>query len=81
MNVDYIKYGDIYLPVYTDLIEAGKFKSEQPIKLGVLPAAELIKLLPQEAKGIVINPQGVNLQLPITKTPKAGTTPAPTEEK
>ena len=73
--------GDIYLPVYTDLIEAGKFKSDQPIKLGVLPAAELVKLLPPEAKGIVINPQGVNLQLPITKTPKAGTTPAPTEEK
>ena len=62
-------------------MEAGKFKSDQPIKLGVLPAAEIIKLLPAEAKGIVINPQGVNLQLPITKRPKTEAAPAPTEEK
>ncbi len=72
--------GDVYLPIYTDLLEAGKFKSDQPIKLGVLPAAQIVKLLPAEAKGVVINPQGVNLQLPITKVPKTEAAPAPTEE-
>ncbi len=73
--------GDVYLPVYTDLMEAGKFKTDQPIKLGVLPAAQIVKLLPPEAKGIVINPQGVNLQLPITKRPKTEADQNPTEEK
>ena len=72
--------GDIYLPVYTDLLEAGKFKSENPIKMGVLPADKIIALLPKEARGVVINPQGVNLQLPITRKPKTEA-PNPTEEK
>ncbi len=68
--------GDVYLPIFTDLIEAGKFKSDAPVKIGALPAAKIVAALPPEAKGVVINPQGVNLQLPITRKPA----PAPTEK-
>lgn len=62
--------GDIYLPIFTDLMEAGKFKSDQPVKLAGLPSAKIVELLPPEAKGVVVNPNGVALQLPITKKVK-----------
>ena len=61
--------GDVYLPIFTDLMEAGKFKSEQPVKIGAIPAVKIAPLLPPDAKGVVINPSGVALQLPITRKP------------
>ena len=71
--------GDIYLPIFTDLKEAGKLNSEQPVKIGAIPAAKIAPILPPEAKGIVINPGGVSLQLPITRKPAPTQTPDKTE--
>lgn len=65
--------GDTYQPIFTDLLEVGKFKTDQQLKMGAIPAAKIVSILAPEVKGVVVNPGGVNLQLPITR--KA---PAPT---
>ncbi len=59
--------GDAFLPVYTDYLEVGKFRVEEKMKMMVLKAAQVFTLLPPEAKGFVVNPGGVNLQLPVRR--------------
>lgn len=69
--------GDAYQPVFTDMFEATKFKVDQPFKIGVVQAAKIPGLLSAEAKGIVINPRSVCLQLPIIrKAPQPQQAPA-----
>ena len=84
--------GDVYQPIFTDLFEATKFKTDQPCKLGVIASAKVPGILSPESKGIVINPRSVCLQLPIIRNvqqqaPAQGEAaspaeaPAPTEEQ
>lgn len=70
--------GDIYQPIFTDLLEVGKFKTDQPLKMGAIPASKIVQVLAKEAKGVVVNPGGVNLQLPITRKAPADPAAAPT---
>ncbi|MBQ7795194.1 MAG: SseB family protein [Lachnospiraceae bacterium] len=72
--------GDSYQPIFTDMFEASKFRSDQPVKMGAVFPAKIPGLLAQEAKGIVINPGGVCLQLPIIRqNPQQPTNPQPAD--
>lgn len=78
--------GDAYQPIFTDMFEAAKFQSDQPYKLGAVEAVKIPGLLAREAKGIVVNPATICLQLPIIRqAPKqvqpGQTAPAPAAEQ
>lgn len=60
--------GDSYMPLFTDRFEAQKFRIDQEVKLVAIYATEIPSVLPKDAKGVVVNPNGVNLQLPIIRT-------------
>ena len=64
------KDGSAFQPIFTDVIEFQKFNREKQYKTAVLEARKLLDTLVPEAKGVVINPLGVNLQLPITRKEK-----------
>ena len=64
------KNGDVFQPVFTDILEFGKFNKDNPFKAVVVTAAKIPEILAEDAKGVVINPFGVNLQFPITKRPE-----------
>ena len=59
--------GTSFQPIFTDVIEFQKFNREQKFKSAVIKADKLLNILVPEAKGVVINPFGVNLQLPIKR--------------
>ena len=59
--------GTSFQPVFTDVIEFQKFNKEKNFKSAVIKADKLLDILVPEAKGVVINPFGVNLQLPIKR--------------
>ncbi len=63
------KNGDVFQPVFTDILEFGKFNKDNQLKAVIVTAAKIPEILAEDAKGVVINPFGVNLQLPITKRP------------
>lgn len=78
--------GDAYQPIFTDLFEATKFKTDQPCKLGVIASSKIPGILSPESKGIVINPRSVCLQLPIIRkapqeAPAQTEAPAPEEQQ
>ena len=54
-------------PIFTDIIEFGKFNSKNQFKAIAVTADKIPSILVKEAKGVVVNPFGVNLQMPITK--------------
>ncbi len=64
------KNGDVFQPVFTDILEFGKFNKDNQFKAVVVTAAKIPEILAEDAKGVVINPFGVNLQFPITKRPE-----------
>ena len=59
--------GDIYQPIFTDLFEASKFKVEGATMRAIVPAANVPNILSPESKGVIVNPRGVALQLPIIR--------------
>ncbi len=61
------KDGTIYQPIFTDMLELQKFSRGKKMKTAVFPAARFRVLLAEAAKGVVINPFGVNVQLQIAK--------------
>ena len=61
--------GDTYQPIFTDAIEFGKFNRENKFKGAIVEATKIPAVLVKEARGVAVNPMGVNLQLPITKRP------------
>ena len=61
------KDGTVYQPVFTDMLEVQRFARGQKIKTAVVTAAQIPGLLAKQAKGVVINPFGVNVQLKIEK--------------
>ena len=62
-----LKSGDIFQPIFTDVIEFQRFNREKKFRPVVVDALKLAQVLPEEAKGIVLNPLGVNMpsQLPL----------------
>ncbi len=68
------KDGTIYQPVYTDPSEVQKFIKGKKMKVAAIPALKIPGMLAQEAKGVVINPYGVNVQLQVARPKK---NPAP----
>lgn len=64
------KNGDVYQPVFTDLIEIQKFIKGKKVKISAIPASRIPDILVGDTKGVVINPLGVNVQLQISKKKK-----------
>ena len=52
--------GDTYQPIFTDPIEFGKFNREKKFKAAIVEATKIPDVLVKEAKGVVVNPTGVN---------------------
>lgn len=67
------KNGDTFQPIFTDVFEFRKFNKDNQFKAAVIEAAKIPSVLASDAKGVVVNPLGINLQLPITRKqpPKA----------
>jgi len=65
--VNYIKDKNeqLFLPVYSDVTEFQKFYGEKAKEIGMLvvPFEQLPKNITKEAKGLVLNPAGFNLQI------------------
>lgn len=66
-----MKNGDMMQPVFTDVVEFGKFNNEKQFGMIVVKAEKIPQILAAQAKGIVINPLGVNVPLSITRQKKA----------
>lgn len=66
--------GDSYQPIFTDMLEFNKFNRENFFKASVMTADKITGALAKGARGVVVNPMGVNLQLPITKRAASGPT-------
>ena len=64
--------GDSYQPIFTDMLEFNKFNRENFFKASVMTADKITGALAKGARGVVVNPMGVNLQLPITKRGASG---------
>ena len=52
------------------MLEFQKFARGEKMKMAVIPAAKIPEILVGEAKGVVINPFGVNVQLQVAKRKK-----------
>lgn len=64
------KNGDIYQPVFTDVLEFQRFGRGKKMRLVIVDSNKIQEILAPEAKGIVINPLGVNIQLQVTRKKK-----------
>lgn len=64
------KDGTVFQPVFTDLLEYQKFARDQKMKMMAFPAEKIAEILAPEAKGVVINPFGVNVQLRVNRPQK-----------
>ena len=73
------KNGDIYQPVFTDLLELQKFTKGKKMRTAVIPAAKIPDILVGASKGVVINPLGVNVQLQVAKKKKTQAEPVKPE--
>ena len=75
-NTPLMKVGeDLFHPVFTDIEEFKKFDREQKFLAAVVPANEVPKHIAPNAKGVVLNPLGVNLVLNLGR-PQAQAAPA-----
>lgn len=63
--------GTVFQPVFTDIIEFQKFDQQQGLKAAIVPSVKVAEMLVPEAKGVVINPFGVNMQLQIERAQNA----------
>lgn len=65
-----LKNGDVYQPVFTDILELQKFTKGKKMRTAVIPAEKIPDILVGESKGVVINPLGVNVQLNVARKKK-----------
>lgn len=61
------KNGNVFQPIFTDILELQKFSRGKKMKTAVIPAQKIQDVLIPDAKGVVINPLGVNVQLQIAR--------------
>ena len=64
------KDGTIFQPVFTDAAEFAKFNREKRFQAAVVEFAKLGEILAPEAKGVMVNPMGVNVPLQIARKKK-----------
>lgn len=64
------KDGSMFQPVFTDILELNKFTRGKKMKLSAVTAEKIAQSLFPEAKGVVINPLGANVQLRIARPKK-----------
>lgn len=69
------KDGTVYQPVFTDALEYRKFVRDKKMRTAVVPAAKIPEVLVPDAKGVAINPFGVNVQLQVTRPKKTASAP------
>ena len=62
--------GSLYQPIFTDMIEFTRFAQDKKMKTAAIPADKIPEILIPDAKGVAINPFGVNVRLDITKANK-----------
>jgi len=62
--------GSLYQPIFTDMIEFARFAQGKKMKTAAIPADKIPEILIPDAKGVAINPFGVNVRLDITKANK-----------
>lgn len=62
-----MKNGDMMQPLFTDVLEFNKFNSKKQFGMFVVKAEKVPEILAKEAKGVVINPFGVNLPLSVKR--------------
>lgn len=65
--------GSLYQPIFTDMIEFTRFAQGKKMKTAAIPADKIPEILIPDAKGVAINPFGVNVRLDITKANKQNT--------
>ena len=58
------KNGDVFQPLFTDMVEFQKFSRKKRLVTVAMPYAALPRLLSIEAKGFVLNPAGFHIMLP-----------------
>ena len=59
-----IKNGDVMVPIFSDVLEYGRFKKDQELKAALTDFEKLAGMpLPEEVKGFMLNPGGVGLVL------------------
>ncbi len=71
-----MKNGDVFQPIFTDAMEYEKFNREKKFRAIAVEAQKLGQILPAEAKGVILNPLGVNMPLNVKRVNPAGGTAA-----
>ena len=61
------KDGQMYQPLFTDVQEFNKFNKKKNLKAAIIEFANLPKFLAPEAKGVIINPNAVNIKLDMAR--------------
>lgn len=61
------KDGQMYQPLFTDIQEFNKFNKEKNLKAAIIEFSNLPKFLAPEAKGVIINPNAVNIKLDMAR--------------
>lgn len=69
------KDGSVYQPIFTDMLEVQRFMRGKKFKTAAVPASKIPDVMIKDAKGVVINPLGVNVQLQISRKPGMGIQP------
>lgn len=64
--------GDVFQPIFTDAMEYEKFNREKKFRAVVVESQKLGQILPAEAKGVILNPLGVNMPLNVKRVNPAG---------
>lgn len=64
------KDGSMFQPIFTDILELNKFARGKKMKLTAISAEKIPQSLFPEAKGVVINPLGANVQLRVARAKK-----------
>ena len=62
--------GDTYQPIFTDILEFRRFAGDKKLKMLAIPSAKIPEALIPDARGVVINPLGVNVQLTVHRPKK-----------
>ena len=65
-----LKNGDVFQPVFTDILEFRKFANGKKLRTVVVPAEKIPDILAGDSRGVVVNPLGVNVQLNVARKKK-----------
>ena len=70
LQEELLKNGDVYQPVFTDILEFRKFANGKKLRTVVVPAEKIPDILAGDSRGVVVNPLGVNVQLNVARKKK-----------